>query len=407
MPGFELWSDAERKEVNDVLETGILMRYGFDGPRKGIWKAKELEQALCQTLGCGYAQLTSSGTTALTTALAVLGVGAGDEVIMPTFTFVASFEAVLSVGAVPVLADVDETLTLNPAAVRKAITPRTKCIMPVHMCGAMADMDALMQICTEHNLVLIEDACQSTGATYKGKYLGTIGHAGTLSFDFVKTITCGEGGAVLTNSEDVYIKCDAYTDHGHDHKGIDRGADLHHYLGYNFRISELHAAVGLAQIKRLPEFLSIQRKNHGILKEVLAQIPGISFRQIPDPQGDSCTFLSWFMPTIEITQKVVEALKEENILAGNFYWYENNWHYIRQWDHLKNVSSLNRLSEEQQQELDRLKHQEFNESNAIMGRCISTFISLLWTEEQIREKAAKIVAVADRVLLEQAAEQNV
>ena len=219
MPGFELWGDEERKEVNDVLETGILMRYGFDGPRKGIWKSKELEKAICKTFGSKYAQLTSSGTAALTTAMAALGIGSGDEVILPAFTFVASFEAVLSVGAIPVFVDVDDTLTLNPDAVRKAITPKTKCIMPVHMCGSMADMDALIAICKEHKLLLLEDACQSIGASYKGKYLGTIGDAGTFSFDFVKTITCGEGGAVMTNREDVYIKCDGYTDHGHDHKG--------------------------------------------------------------------------------------------------------------------------------------------------------------------------------------------
>ncbi|MCA6515533.1 MAG: aminotransferase class I/II-fold pyridoxal phosphate-dependent enzyme, partial [Chitinophagaceae bacterium] len=160
MPGFELFGDEERKEVNDVLNTGILMRYGFDGPRKGIWKAKELELAICQTFGCQYAQLTSSGTAALSTALAALGVGAGDEVIMPTFTFVASFEAVLSVGAIPVLVDVDDTLTLDPEAVRSAITPRTKCIMPVHMCGSMADLDPLLTIARDNSISLLEDACQ-------------------------------------------------------------------------------------------------------------------------------------------------------------------------------------------------------------------------------------------------------
>src|SRR6187431_3474782 len=172
MPGFEFFGSEERKEVNDVLETGILMRYGFDGPRKGIWKAKELEQAITETFGCKYAQLTSSGTSALTTAMAALGIGAGDEIIMPSFTFVASFEAVLSVGAIPVLVDVDDTLTLSPDAVKKAITTRTKCIMPVHMCGSMADLDELVAICKEHNLLLLEDACQSIGATYKGKNVG-------------------------------------------------------------------------------------------------------------------------------------------------------------------------------------------------------------------------------------------
>lgn len=398
MPGFELWSDAERKEVNDVLETGILMRYGFDGPRKGVWKSKELEEAICQTFGSKYAQLTSSGTSALTTAMAVLGIGAGDEVIMPSFTFVASFEAVLSVGAVPVLVDVDDTLTLHPEAVRKAITSKTKCIMPVHMCGSMADLDALQSICKEHNLLLLEDACQSIGATYKGKYVGTIGDAGTFSFDFVKTITCGEGGVVMTNKEETYTKCDAYTDHGHDHKGMDRGADLHPYLGYNFRISELHAAVGLAQVRRLKDFLSIQKKNHATLKNILAQIPEISFRRIPDAEGDSCTFLSWFLPTAEIAQAVVDAMKSEGILAGNFYWYNNNWHYIRKWDHLKKALSLNRLTEVQEQALFRLQQQDFSASDAVMSRCICTAISLLWTEEAVKEKGEKMVKLIQSVL---------
>ena len=398
MPGFELWSDKERKEVNDVLETGILMRYGFDGPRKDIWKAKELEAAICQTFGSKYAQLTSSGTAALTTALSALGIGYGDEVITPSFTFVASFEAILSVGAVPVLVDVDDTLTLAPDAVRKAITPKTKAVMPVHMCGSMADMDALLAICKEHNLVLLEDACQSIGGTYKGKHLGTIGDAGTFSFDFVKTMTCGEGGVIMTNREDLYIKSDGYTDHGHDHKGADRGADLHPFIGYNYRISELHAAVGLAQIKRLNEFLLIQKKNHSLLKNILGQIPEISFRRLPDPEGDSCSFVSWFLPTEEITRAVVAEMKAQGILPGNFYWYDNNWHYIRKWDHLKNAVTLNSLHPELKARVMEQANKDFTASDEVMSRCISTAISLLWNEEQIQEKGEKMVNVIRAVL---------
>ena len=393
-----MWSDAERKEVNEVLETGILMRYGFDGPRMGKWKAKELEAAICSRFGSQYAHVLSSGTAALTTALAALGIGSGDEVIMPAFTFVASFEAVLSVGAIPVLVDIDETLTLNPDAVRKAITPKTKCIMPVHMCGSMADMDALQSVCEEYKLFLLEDACQSIGGTYKGKSLGTIGDAGTFSFDFVKTMTCGEGGAVMTNNENVHIKCEGYTDHGHDHKGIDRGADLHPFLGYNFRLSELHAAVGLAQVKRVDEFLAIQNKNHMLLKSILSTIPEISFRSIPDPEGDSCTFLSWFLPSEDLTRNVVAVLKEKGTLAGNFYWFDNNWHYIRKWDHLKNATSLNRLHQDQRDALTKLAHQDFSASDRVMSRCISTSISLLWSEEQIREKGESIVKAVKEVL---------
>ena len=398
MPGYERWSDLERKELNDVLDNGVLMRYGFDGMRKGHWKSKELEAAICSTFGCKYAQLTSSGTAALTTAMSVLGIGYGDEVITPAFTFVASFEAVLSVGAVPVLVDVDDTLTLNPEAVRKAITPKTKAIMPVHMCGSMADMDALIAICKEHNLILLEDACQSIGGSYKGKQLGTIGDAGTFSFDYVKTMTCAEGGVVMTNREDVYIKSDGYTDHGHDHLGVDRGADLHPFIGYNFRISELHSAVGLAQIKRLPEFLADQKKNHAALKNILSQIPEISFRRIPDPEGDSCSFLCWFLPTEAITKAVVAELKAQGILPGNFYWFDNNWHYIRKWDHLKNAITLNALSPEIKTRLMEQANKDFSASDAVMSRCICTSISLNWTAEQIEQKGNQIRAVVEKVL---------
>ncbi|HEY4936181.1 MAG TPA: DegT/DnrJ/EryC1/StrS family aminotransferase [Puia sp.] len=398
MPGFEFFGEEERKEVNDVLSTGILMRYGFDAARKGIWKSRELEQALCTRFHCEYAQLSSSGTSALTTALAALGIGAGDEVIMPSFTFVASFEAVLSVGAIPVIVDVNDSLTLDPESVRKAISPATRCVMPVHMCGSMADMDPIQSICREHKLILLEDACQSIGASYKGKFLGTIGDAGTLSFDFVKTITCAEGGAVLTNDKKVYMNCDGYTDHGHDHLGNDRGAEQHPFIGYNYRISELHAAVGLAQFRKLDTFLSIQKKNHQYVQTELAKIPGIKFRTIPDPAGDSHTFLSWFLPNRELTVAVMDELKTQQIFAGNFYWFEHNWHYIRKWDHLKMEKTLNRLNPGQSAALKKLNSQDFSKSDAVMDCCISTAIGLSWTDEQLQEKASKLTAAIKKVL---------
>lgn len=389
MPGFEFFGEEERNEVNQVLETGILMRYGFDAQRKGIWKAKELEQALCEKLSVQYAQLTSSGTSALTTAMAALGLGAGDEIIMPAFTFVASFESVFSVGAMPVLVDIDDTLTLDPKAVEAAITPKTKAIMPVHMCGSMADLDALKTICEKHKLILLEDACQSFGGSYKGKALGTIGDAGTFSFDFVKTITCAEGGGIVTNNKEVYIKSDAFSDHGHDHLGVDRGADLHPYIGYNYRISELHAAVGLAQLRKLDQFLAIQRSTKKIFKDALATIPEVSFRRLPDENGDSATFLCFFVPDENIARKASANLKAAGIV--NFYYFDNNWHYIRNWEHFKQSRSMSRFSQELEAAMKVYATKEFPASDALIKRCICVPVNISWSETEIKERTEKLV----------------
>ncbi len=392
MPGFELFGELERKEVQKVLDSGVLMRYGFDGMRNGQWKARELENALANRMQTRYAQLVSSGTAALTVAMASAGVGAGDEVILPTFTFVASFESVLALGAVPVLANIDDTLTLDPESVRQAITPRTKVIMPVHMCGSLADLGALTEIAKEHNLLLVEDACQAIGGSYAGKPLGSIGDLGCFSFDYVKTITCGEGGALITNNEAYYQNADHFSDHGHDHVGNDRGAETHPFLGYNYRISELNAAVGVAQIGRLDAFLEIQEKNYRTLEHAIQDIPGVSLRRIPDSGVQNYSFLNFFMPT---EAKAREAHK--SLLAGGvdgcFYWYDNNWHYHRKWDHLKDQISLGKLPHEVRDQLGRMKQQDFSLSDHWMGRTISVLIKIGWTEEEVIDRAGRLQSI--------------
>jgi len=390
MPGFELIGDLERKEVNDVLDNGVFMRYGFDGMRNGHWKAKELEAELEKQLQSKHVQLVSSGTAAVTVALAAAGVGAGDEVIMPTFTFVASFESIMLLGAIPILVDIDDTLGLDPKAVEAAITAKTKAVMVVQMCGSMGRMGELQSICEKHKVLLIEDACQAIGGTFNEKPLGSIGDLGCFSFDFVKTITSAEGGAVLTNNKDYYINADHYTDHGHDHEGSDRGAETHPFLGYNFRISELHAAVGLAQARRLPEFLDIQKRNFGIIREALSEIPEVTFRTVPEGGVENCGFISFFLPNLEITNKVSAAFKESGVDAC-FHYYNNNWHYIRRWDHLKELKSLFPISQEVKKGLEYLKTKEYPQSDHYIARNISCLIKLSWTEEQVRERATKMV----------------
>lgn len=386
MPGFEIFGAEERKQVNEVLETGVLMRYGFDGMRNNHWKAKEFETAFAKRMGTEYCQLVSSGTAALTVALASAGIGAGDEVIMPTFTFVASFESILALGAVPILVDIDDTLTLDPKAVEAAITSKTKCVMPVHMCGSMADLDALKAICEKYNLILLEDACQAPGGTYKGKPLGSYGHLGCFSFDYVKTITCGEGGALITNNAEFAKHADHYQDHGHDHVGKDRGAESHPFMGYNFRISELNAAVGLAQLGKLDGILRTQKENYTILREALETIDGVTFRRVPEGGEENYSFLNFFLPTEELAKKAHKALSENGVDAC-FYWYTNNWHYINGWEHLRNLKSLGNLPSEVKNQMQDLNNTDFSKSDAVMGRTISSLIKIGWSEKQVRDRA--------------------
>ncbi|MCZ8228283.1 DegT/DnrJ/EryC1/StrS family aminotransferase [Flavobacterium sp.] len=390
MPGFEWFSIEEKKQVNDVLESGVLMRYNFDGARNGHWKALELESEISKKLNVKHTHLCSSGTAALQIGLAALGIGSGDEVIMPTFTFVATFEAILSVGAIPVLADIDQSLSLNVENIKKAITPKTKAVMLVHMCGAMGEVEKIAEYCKANNLFLVEDACQSIGATFQGKALGTFGDVGTYSLDYVKTITCGEGGAVFTNNSKTHEIIQAFTDHGHDHIGNDRGAENHPYIGFNFRISELNAAVGVAQIAKLDKILETQRKHKKQIKEAFGNFPQISFRNIGDTEGENASFLTIFTPDQDTAQKLVEALKKEE-LDAYFYWYINNWHYYKKWDHLKGLKSPFSYSNEIKNGFTTWTDSGFPISDQIMCRTISFLIKLNWSEEEIENRKSKII----------------
>ncbi|MBW1892491.1 MAG: DegT/DnrJ/EryC1/StrS family aminotransferase [Deltaproteobacteria bacterium] len=389
MPGFEIFGEEERKEVNEVLETGVLFRYGFGPTRKGRFKAMTFEKELAERLGSGYAHLCSSGTAALSIALASCGIGAGDEVVVPPFTFIATIEAVLNAGAIPVFSEIDATLCLDPEAIKNVLTSKTKAVLPVHMCGAMADIERIKELCSREGLILIEDVCQSLGGSFRGKALGTFGSMGCFSFDYVKTITCGEGGAVITDDRGLYMKADAYSDHGHDHIGDDRGLEDHPILGTNYRISELNAAVGIAQLGKLDYILETQRRHKNTIKDAISGIPGVNFRNLPDEQGDSATFLSFLLPDEGRARLAVKELGKAGV-DGCFYWYDNKWHYIRQWDHLKKMVSSARLPLEMYEDYPDYESIELPVSNSIMGRLISMQIKLSWTEEELDERITKI-----------------
>jgi len=333
MAGFEVFGAEERKEVMDVMETGVLMRYGFDAERKGIFKVRQFEEEVAAYCGAGYALGVTSGSSALKVALTALDVGPGDEVIVPAFTFIATYEAVLEAGAIPVMADIDDSLNLDPDDIINKLTPYTKAVIPVHMCGAPANIDRIVAVARKSNLLVLEDTAQAVGASYQGKKLGTFGEIGIFSFDYYKTITSGEGGMVITDSKELYDRSDWYHDHGHDHNfKVSRAMEGRSILGFNYRMNELQGAVGLAQFRKLDMIIAAQMKNKNAVKELLKDVPGLKFRNIPDPTGDTATFLGFNLPDAAATERFQAALGAEGVDMVCFK--RNKWHYVPNWEHL-------------------------------------------------------------------------
>lgn len=339
MPGFEIFGEEEKKEIDDVLSTGVLFRYEFGEQRKGVYKVKEFEEKFASYCNSSYAQAVTSGSAALKVALVALGVGPGDEVITQGFTFVATWEAILEVGATPVFCEVDTTLNMDPADLKKKITANTKCIIPVHMLGAPARIEEIVTIAKAKNIPVLEDTAQAAGARINGKHLGSFGACGTFSFDSVKTMTTGEGGMVITDDEALWRTMSEYHDHGHDHvvnPGA-RGGEGRRFIGFNYRMMELQGAIGLAQLAKLDTIVKTQQKNKTVLKEAAAGIPGITFRTLIDEAGDSASFFAFILQDSEHCRRVNDSLKVSGFGAINFA--ENTWHFYPQWEHLLEAKS--------------------------------------------------------------------
>lgn len=340
MPGFEIFGDEEKREIMDVLDTGVLFRYEFNDQRQGIFKVREFEEKFARYCGCDYAQAVTSGTAALKVALMALGVGPGDEVITQGFTFVATWEAVLDIGAIPIFTEVDETLNMDPNDLEKKISPKTKCIIPVHMLGGQARIEEIINVADKHNIPVLEDTAQAAGSRINGKHLGSYGACGAFSFDSVKTMTTGEGGMIITQDQELWRAMSEYQDHGHDHKvnpGA-RGGEGRRFIGFNYRMMELQGAIGLAQLAKLDFIVESQQKNKAILKEQASAIPGVTFRKLLDEKGDSASFFAFMMQNKEHCLRVGEALKNEGEAAINFS--ENSWHYYPEWEHLLEGKTL-------------------------------------------------------------------
>ena len=336
MPGFELVGKEERDSVNEIFETsnGVLFAHGFDGLRNGRFRVREFEKEFSSKLNCGYTQAVTSGTVAQYVAMKAMGVKAGDEVITQSFTFVATVESILAIGATPVIVDIDDTYNMDPEELRKAITDKTKLIVPVHMLGNPADMDPINAIAKEHGIPVLEDGCEALGAKYKGKYIGTLSEAGIFSLDFAKTITCGEGGLITTSDEKIWRYAKEFHDHGHEsNPAHPRGRDTRTIPGMNFRITEMQAAVASAQLLKLDQIVVLNRRNKSILREHVARDSRVTFRRITDEAGDLADTLIFSFEDKALTQKFVEKLFESGLFTKNVP-DAIDWHFSGTWNHM-------------------------------------------------------------------------
>ena len=342
-PGGMLIDEKEEQAVLEVLRSKRLFRYY--GPYETKSKVEEFEKRFASTVGTDYALGVNSCTNALTISLLAAGVQPGDEVIVPAYTFVASAAAIVAANAIPVIVEVDDSFTIDPDAIRKNITTKTKAILPVHMRGMACNMDAIMEIAKSNNLKVIEDVAQANGAMYKGKALGSIGDAGCFSFQFHKVITAGEGGIITTSNKTLINRAKGIHDTGANWRNddsIDDKSEYPSFPGMNCRMNELIGAIMLVQLEKRQRILDAMKNYSTQIYNAIKDISGVHVRRSNDPEGDIGVCVMFMLPTREKALEISGALKAEGINAGTLGSNDvPDWHIYTHWNHILNRQGNN------------------------------------------------------------------
>jgi 8-amino-3,8-dideoxy-alpha-D-manno-octulosonate transaminase len=339
---LDLWqlSPETQRQITKLINADAELKgphlFRYYNPRPS--KVEAAEKAMRDLIGVKHCLAVNSCTSALVCAYRALGIGAGDEVIVPAYTFFATAATVVAANAIPAIAEVDDTLCLDPAAVERAITKRTKAIVPVHMRGAPAQMDALLDLAQRKGLPIVEDVAQSGGGSFQGKRLGSLGTLGCFSFDYYKVHASGEGGFVTTNDEWLFTRAQSWHDtaacwrpdrYGHERKS----GEL--FCGENYRMSELQGAVALAQIRKTDAMLAGYRHAHRRIADAIDRAAGLTFRRVPDPSGDTCICLILFLKDADSTRKAMHAMQAQGVPAGGIYDQKvRDWHIYAYWEHI-------------------------------------------------------------------------
>jgi dTDP-4-amino-4,6-dideoxygalactose transaminase len=339
---LSLWqfSRPTQRKLRAIIESEPNVQgphlFRYYNPRPS--KVAAAEDAMRELIGVKHCLAVNSCTSALVASYRALGIGAGDEVIVPGYTFFATSATVASCNAIPVIVDIDDSLCIDPAAIGGAVTKRTKAIVPVHMRGSPAQMDAIMDIANHKGIPVVEDVAQAAGGSFAGRRLGSIGTMGCFSFDYYKIVVSGEGGFVTTDDEWLYTRAQSW----HDCAACwrpDRFAKERKegelFCGENYRMSELEGAVALAQIRKTDEMLAGYRRAKKQIKDAIEHLPGLSFRRLTDESGDTGICLVVFLPTADHTRKAIEAMQAEGVPAGGIYDSKiRDWHVYNYWEHI-------------------------------------------------------------------------
>ena len=390
-PGGTAIGEEEIRAVTEVLKSQSL--YRFYGPDfKDITGSFESELARYE--GRRYALALTSGTAALHTALVGLKVRPGDEVILPTYAWVACPDAVVAARGIPVLADIDDSMTIDPRDVERRITKRTRAIMAVHARGVPCDLTSLRKIAQSHSIPLVEDVAQGAGATYKGRKLGSYGEVGTFSFQLNKMITAGEGGALVADSRETYERCVMFHDIGTPYRqfsGQGVKFEIEPFPGVNYRMNEITAAILREQLKKMDGVVRRVRERNARVKKGIAGIRGIKFRRSNDEEGESGISLVFFVETAVKARLFKDALIAENIrtTSGGYptVVYDPrviDGHTFMHWGHI--VKDLKKNIREHSQSLD------------LMTRAVHLDISPLLTDSDVDDMVDAVKKVSDVVL---------
>jgi 8-amino-3,8-dideoxy-alpha-D-manno-octulosonate transaminase len=316
--GTEYYDDKERARLVEVWESHNPFRWYGPGPKEPM-QCATFEKEFAERMQRRYVLGVTSGTAALQVAMAALGVGPGDEVILPAWTWYSCYNAIVLAGALPVFAESDESLNINPEDIEHRITRQTKAIMAVHIEGCPCDMDRIVPIARKHGIKVLEDCAQSLGASYKGKALGSIGDIAIYSFQLCKTITSGEGGAVVTDDPVLFERACRFHDLGPLRPQLEKelgGARVADFVGTNFRMSEFTGAVLVAQLRKLDSVVAGLRTNGRRVFEGLRGLANPRYRHVPDPEGELVQRVYLGFPNQRLRDRYMEAMKAENVPAA-------------------------------------------------------------------------------------------